>query len=149
MIMKYLKTYEFFDFFKKKEQGGNNNQTIDQDILDECYDILLELKDKGYDIDVKELQPGDVNGDIYIILSTKPEKFNREGESVSKEELYDQYYTLYENEIVPVMDIVEEYLSEKGFVPTTNEPPKRFISRMTLAYRFYFKNKITASAVAR
>ena len=155
--MKYLKTYEFFDFLRKRlskeYKTAISEKGIEQYILDECYDILLELSDKGYHVEVNDetkklgisLDPDIEPGDIYILVSTKEEKLE---DDFFKKKLYDKYYYLYDNEIEPVINRVKEYLSEKGFVPTTKKPP-RFISHQSLVYRFYFKNKITASAVAR
>jgi len=65
--MKYLSTYEgFFDFFKKKPKQISDDKIIsDDNIVNNCFDILLELEDLGYRLKIEPVwNYKDYTGDV-------------------------------------------------------------------------------------
>lgn len=66
--MNNIKTYEgFFDFFKKKKKPKVTDEEIirDDNIINNCFDILLELEDLGYRLKIEPVwNYKDYSGDL-------------------------------------------------------------------------------------
>lgn len=141
--MKYLNTYKLFE----------SNQS---DIINDINDILLELSDIGYLTSVEDLSSKYTKETIEIIVITKPEKFDWDKwkDSVSDEELImikreklrECFYSLYEDEVEPVIDTVKRYLISNGYHITLDTTPEEYtkqsffsMKNKMFTYRFYFQ----------
>lgn len=147
--MKYLKSF-------------NESNIIDIDIINECQDILLELSDIGYSVEINDItsrfrQVTRHNQEtLEIIVTTRPEKFDWDKwkDSVSQEELIivkrdklrEHFYSLYEDDIEPVIETVKRYLASQGYNMTIETTPEEYLEKSFFSihnkmftYRFYFQ----------
>lgn len=149
--MKYLKSF-------------NESKIINKDIINECQDILLELSDIGYSIEINDITnryQQVTNHDqetLEIIVTTRPEKFDWDKwkDSVSheklimikREKLRECFYSLYEDEVEPVIETVKRYLASKGYNMPIETTPEEYLEKSFFSmhnkmfiYRFYFQKR--------
>ena len=103
--MNKLKTYEgFWDFFKKKKKYASDSERVIS-IANNCKDILLELQDLGYQVDVKKSWYEDIEvGALEIsIIKDHPNPKDKE-----------LHRRLLANEIIPVHRRLVRYLESEG-----------------------------------
>ena len=147
--MKYLKSF-------------NESNVIDKDIINECQDILLELSDIGYSVEINDItsryqQVTRQNQEtLEIIVITRPENFDWDKwkDSVSHEELImvkrkklkEHFYSLYEDDVKPVIETLKRYLSSKGYNMIIEASPEEYLEKSFFSmhnkmftYRFYFQ----------
>jgi len=141
--MKYLKTYKIFE----------SNQS---DMINDINDILLNLSDIGYNTSVEDLSSWYTKETLEIIVTTRPEKFDWDKwkDSVSDEELImvkreklrERFYSLYEDEVKPVIETVKRYLTSQGYNMTIEATPEEYLEKSFFSmknkmftYRFYFQ----------
>lgn len=152
--MKYLKSF-------------NESNVINKDIISECQDILLELSDIGYSIEINDITSRfrevtrHNQETLEIIVTTRPEKFDWDKwkDSVSDEELImvkreklrECFYSLYEDEVEPVIKTVKRYLASKGYNIPIETTPEEYLKKAffkstrhnkMFIYRFYFSKVI-------
>jgi hypothetical protein len=109
--MKHLKTFEgLFSIFKRKksdEQESHpfNRPKFDRDIVKNCEDLLLELEDMGYDVQVTP-----TNKKLYILCVKKinPDTLSNLIKLRVKENIYD-------SEVKLAFEEISEYLEDEGF----------------------------------
>jgi virulence-associated protein VapD len=109
--MKHLKTFEgLFSIFKRKKEGEKESHPLsrpkfDRDILKNCKDMILELEDMDYDVQVTS-----TNNKLYIrcVKKIRPEKRSTLYRLMVKEDVY-------EKEVKPVFGDISRYLEEEGF----------------------------------
>ena len=147
--MRYLKSF-------------NESNVIDKNIINECQDILLDLSDIGYSVEINDItkryqQVTTQNQEtLEIIVITRPEKFDWDKwkDSVSHEELImvkreklrERFYSLYEDEVKPVIETVKRYLTSQGYNMTIESTPEEYLEKSFFSmknkmftYRFYFQ----------
>lgn len=147
--MRYLKSF-------------NESNVIDKNIINECQDMLLELSDIGYSVEINDItkryqQVTTQNQEtLEIIVITRPEKFDWDKwkDSVSDEELImvkreklkEHFYSLYEDDVKPVIETVKRYLASQGYNMTIETTPEEYLEKSFFSmknkmftYRFYFQ----------
>lgn len=120
--MRYLKTYEgLFNFYKKKKVNYKPIKSGDyffgdklisfEDAANTCDDILLDLEDIGYTCDLRT-ESGFRNNSIQHIKII----IEKQIEALPKSIQQAIYYSNYRDDIKPVIERVESYLTDNGFI---------------------------------
>lgn len=125
--MRYLKTYEFFNFFKRKKK--KEDEVSMETIIHVCEDILLELEDMGYEtrvtIDPITFKASTSSIEFLIICDAKLPYFPTEVEAdldyYTKKALYEtEFQNIWYKDIKPVYDRIKEYLNKHGIEGSSN-----------------------------
>lgn len=105
--MNYLRTYEgFFDFFKRK-RGKKKVSDVDRvkDIIDNSNEILYELTDLGYQVNIKK-DFSKWADDGYLQIEVTRDHPNPSDENLHRD--------LLRNELIPVQRRLSRYLKSQG-----------------------------------
>ena len=105
--MKTIKTYEgFFDFFKRK-RGKKKVSDVDRvkNIIDNSNEILYELTDLGYQVNIKK-DFSKWADDGYLQIEVTRDHPNPSDENLHRD--------LLRNELIPVQRRLSRYLKSQG-----------------------------------